>query len=135
MKIYLATSGEYDDYKVLHAFRNRSDAEAYALGDDVEEHELREGPAEVRKFHVLRWRPDLGDRDAAWPACANPDLKCDQRDFDSSVTCTATWSAPVPTLTLVVQGWDKAEVLGAYREQRARYEAARDPAREDPRRA
>ena len=29
MKIYLAMSGEYSDYRVRHAFARREDAEAY----------------------------------------------------------------------------------------------------------
>jgi hypothetical protein len=37
MIIYLATRGEYSDYRVCHAFARREDAEAYKLGDDVAE--------------------------------------------------------------------------------------------------
>lgn len=35
MKVYLATAGEYSDYRVKHAFARREDAESYRLGDDV----------------------------------------------------------------------------------------------------
>src|ERR1035441_2640518 len=56
MIIYLATSGEYIDYQVCHAFAKREDAESYKLGDDVKEMEVRDGPVEVRTWHTLNWR-------------------------------------------------------------------------------
>jgi hypothetical protein len=55
MMIYLATSGEYDDYRVEAAFTRREDAEAFELGDDVEEMKLHDGPLEVRTWHQIRW--------------------------------------------------------------------------------
>ncbi len=53
MKVYLATSGEYSDYRVCHAFAREEDAASYALGDAVLELEVRDGPVEVRPEHTL----------------------------------------------------------------------------------
>ena len=56
MKVYLATAGEYSDYRVCHAFARREDAESYKLGDDVKELEVHDGPVEVRYWYDLDWR-------------------------------------------------------------------------------
>jgi hypothetical protein len=52
--IYLATSGGIG-CKVEAVFARREDAEAFALGDGVEEFELHDGPLEVRTWYHLRW--------------------------------------------------------------------------------
>jgi hypothetical protein len=36
-KVYLATSGEYSDFTVRHAFAREEDARSYLLADDVME--------------------------------------------------------------------------------------------------
>ena len=56
MKVYLATAGEYSDYRVRHAFTREEDAEAYPLGDDVLELEVHDGPVEVRTGTCWTWR-------------------------------------------------------------------------------
>ena len=59
MKVYLATHGSYSDFEVRAVFKREADAEAYELGDSVEEFDLLEGPKEVRTWHRLSWRPDM----------------------------------------------------------------------------
>src|ERR1035441_4322522 len=81
--IYLATSGEYSDYQVCHAFAKREDAESYKLGDDVKEMEVRDGPVEVRTWHTLNWRADWPEREAeAGFVAGNPHPWTERRDFD-----------------------------------------------------
>jgi hypothetical protein len=63
MKVYLATSGSYSDYRVRGVFAREEDAEAYELADDVEEFDLKEGPQEVRSWHTLRWEPHRPEPD------------------------------------------------------------------------
>jgi hypothetical protein len=48
--IYLATAGEYSDYRVVGAFVHREHAEAYGRGDDVSEIEL----GELKKRNPIR---------------------------------------------------------------------------------
>ena len=72
MKVYLATSGEYSDYGVCHAFSRREDAEAYPLGDDVLELEVHDGPVEVRFWYEMSWVPRWPDRESDGLTAANP---------------------------------------------------------------
>lgn len=58
-KIYLATEGEYSSFGIVAAFTDRADAEACPLADSVEEYELRDGPMDVRPWHVLTWTPSM----------------------------------------------------------------------------
>ncbi|MFI7113976.1 hypothetical protein ACIBK9_47200 [Nonomuraea sp. NPDC050227] len=59
MKVYLATSGSYSDFRVQGVFAREEDAAAYELGESVSEYELWEGPQQVRDWHELTWYPDL----------------------------------------------------------------------------
>jgi len=122
VKVYLATSGEYSDYRVRHAFTREEDAEAYKLGDDVLELEVHDGPVEVRYWYDLDWRADWGDRKAiSGVQVANPHMDSELRDFDRDErNVQHTWSGR----HLNVQGWDKQAVLKVYSEQRAKYLAA-----------
>ena len=135
-KIYLATSGEYSDYRVQHVFSRREDAEAYELGDGVEERELQEGPVEVRVWHMLFWDARIGDRKGDSLRQANPYEYSQRRDFDGRPGHTehrwhgdhdaryperAGTSANGPRLQ--VSGWDLDRVRKVYSEQRAQYEA------------
>jgi hypothetical protein len=125
VKIYLATAGEYSDFRVCHAFTRREDAESYKLGDEVKELELHDGPVEVRYWYRLTWNPRLPDRKAAFPAMANPHIYDDYRDFDGSEKHVEHTWAP-ETGVLYVQGWDRQLVLKVYSEQRAQYLARKE---------
>jgi len=119
MKVYLATSGEYSDYRVQHVFARREDAEAYALGDDVEERELHDGPVEVREWHRLMWHPDAPDSDADGLALGNPYMISEQRDFDGRPGHIQHGWDRASQFYLRVEGWDLAGVRKVYSEQRA----------------
>jgi hypothetical protein len=124
MKVYLATSGEYSDYRVQHVFTRREDAEEYPLGDDVEERELRDGPVEVRFWHALIWRANHPDEVARDFCAANPYQSEECRDFDGRPGhIQHHWAGP-PERTgpiLYVEGWDREGVLKVYSEQRAQH--------------
>lgn len=130
MKVYLATSGEYSDYRVRHVFAREEDAEAYALGDGVEEFEVREWPVEVRAWHELTWHPSQPDRERSHPQGGNPQIhSAGLRDFDGDERhAEHTWSFPqTPTLAwLRVGGWDLGRVKKVYSEQRAQYLARKE---------
>jgi hypothetical protein len=122
-RIYLATRGEFSDYRVCHAFTRREDAEAYQLGDDVLEMEVREGPVEVRYWYDLDWHADRPDHKGAWPVVANPYVHSELRDFDGDERRVEhTWSGD----WLNVQGWDKQAVMKVYSEQRTQYLARQE---------
>jgi hypothetical protein len=123
MKIYLATAGEYSDFRVCHAFTKREDAEAYALGDDVMEMELSDSPVEVRTWHTLWWdsaRPDQTDL----RGYSNPYESSYPRDFDGDPRhAEHRWNKDhngVRT-TLIAGGWDRDQVRKVYSEQRAQH--------------
>lgn len=126
MKVCLATSGEYSDFRVCHAFAKREDAEAYALGDDVREMEVREGPVEVRTWHMIWWdsaRPDQ-ERDPQGYRNANPHEYSDQRDFDGDPRhAEHQWNKDHNGVRrmLSVGGWDRDQVRKVYSEQRAQH--------------
>jgi len=122
VKVYLATAGEYSDYRVRHAFSRREDAEAYQLGDDVAEFEVHDGPVEVRNWHYLHWNPALPDREASWPTSANPYLESELRDFDGDErNVQHEWVEFPGRKWLRVSGWDRRRVLKVYSEQRGQY--------------
>ncbi len=124
MKVYVATSGEYSDYRICHVFARREDAEDYAGADSVEEYEVRGGPVEMRPWHTLTWNTDLPDREATSLALANPYEQSWPQDFDGDERKTShAWNGP-PQRTgpvLEVQGWDLNRVRKVYSEQRAQY--------------
>lgn len=126
MKVYLATSGEYSDYRVLHAFARREDAEAYPLADDVEEYELHEGPVEVRTRHTVHWYPE----GQGWGVPGqNPNFFGASYDFDGRPNHVEhTWHTTPGTgnVWLVVEGWELERVQKVYSEQRAQYIARKD---------
>jgi len=122
MIIYLATRGEYSDYRVCHAFARREDAEAYKLGDDVAEFEVHDGPVEVRFWYDLDWDTREPEQQDAWPP--NPHIESELRDYDGDEKrAEHTWSGDV---FLNVQGWDRDLVRKVYSEQRAQFLARKE---------
>jgi len=124
VKVYLATSGEYSDYRVGHVFTRREDAEAYPLGDDVEERELRDGPVEVRDWHTVTWRADAPDLPADGLRATNPWVTSYLRDFDGRPGhIEHDWAGPPERAgpVLAVRGWDREGVMKVYSEQRAQF--------------
>lgn len=126
MKIYLATSGDYSDYRVRHVFARKEDAEAYALGDDVEEFEVQEGPVEVRPWHELMWWPDRPDRQAGEFTGANPLVySAGRRDYDGNARhVDHRWNDA--RTCLEVEGWERERVMKVYSEQRAQHLAHKE---------
>lgn len=118
VKVYLATTGEYSDYRVVRVFANRADAEAYPIADDIEEYELTEGPVDVRPWHEITWR--LNDRE--------PEQTHELRDFDGHPNncihrLCSSYGRPH---ALTVEGWDLTRVQKVFSEQRAQYVAMQD---------
>jgi hypothetical protein len=134
VKVYLATAGEYSDYRVLHAFARREDADAYKLGDDVKELEIHDGPVKVRRWHQLTWRADRGDRMGEnGLGLPNPHIYGgEERDFDGDGKHVEhRWSKAYMqevegNAHLTVGGWDLALVKKVYSEQRAQYLARKE---------
>jgi len=131
MKVYVATHGQYSDYRICHVFRNREDAEAYADSDNVEEYELLEGPVERRAWHRLYWHAGQPDQDPGGVRAGNPWMFSDHHDFDGDPRRVEhKWTSrravnaddvvfDMPVLT--VEGWDRDRVLKVYSEQRAQH--------------
>lgn len=128
MKVYLATSGEYSDYRVQQVFVRREDAEGYALGDDVQEFELREGPAETRIEHRLYWNSWTEDREETATTGANPWVATERLDFDGQPhRVEHQWNHNSRHGShLTVKGWDLVRIRKVYSEQRAQFIAKRD---------
>jgi hypothetical protein len=117
VKVFLATAGEYSDYRVKAAFARREDAEAYPLGDDVLEMELHDGPAEIRTWYELRWHGTTSD------GRANPYTSSEPRDFNGNLKhAEHSWHFD----WLTVGGWDLTRVKKVYGEQRAQYLARKE---------
>lgn len=129
MKVYLATAGEYSDYRVCCAFSKREDAESYPLGDDVLELEVHDGPVEVRRWYWLWWFADQPDRKRGnGLISSNPVIHDDGlRDFDGDPRhAEHRWDHSLNRNVLTVEGWDKQLVMKVYSEQRAQYLARRE---------
>lgn len=128
MKVYLATSGEYSDYCVKQVFARREDAEAYDLGDAVEEFEVQEGPVETRIEYRLYWNTRIEDREASATAGANPWIAKERLDFDGQPRRVEhQWNHHAQYgSTLTVKGWDLDRIRKVYSEQRAQYIACTD---------
>jgi hypothetical protein len=115
--VYLATAGEYSDYRVKAAFTRREDAEAFPLGDDVLEMELHDGPAEVRQWHELHWNVKSAD------GRGNPWTYSEPREFDGDEKhAEHFWHNG----GLRVGGRDLSLVKKVYSEQRAQYLAGKE---------
>lgn len=127
-KVYLATAGEYSDYRVLHAFTSSDDAWAYPLGDDVLELELHDGPVEVRMWSEIWWWPHEPDSERDGFSAGNPSEHHQQKDFDGRPKWVGhRWSHNHRGQSLlVVEGWDAQRVRKVYSEQRAQHIAKQD---------
>ncbi len=127
MKVYLATSGEYSDFRVQQVFARREDAEAYDLGDDVQEFELRDGPVETRIEHRLYWNPQIEDREETATAMANPWFATERLDFDGQPhRVEHQWNHGARGSNLTVKGWELERIRKVYSEQRAQHLARQD---------
>jgi hypothetical protein len=123
VKVYLATAGEYSDYRVLQVFARREDAESYELGEDVEEWDVEDGPVEMRTWHSLHWWPARPEgRDPQGLRMDNPFERSSLRDFDSKLRTSHHWHQD----GLIVEGWDLNAVHKVYSEQRAQHIARRE---------
>jgi hypothetical protein len=124
VKVYVATSGEYSDYRIQHIFLERRDAEAYEGGDDVVEYEVMEGPVVRRPRYQLIWSPKIEDREQIpGQQMGNPFESVYQEDYlgDDPGYATHNWTARGHELVLYVQGWELDRVRKVYSEQRAIY--------------
>lgn len=120
--IYLATAGEYSDFRVVAAFTREEDARAYELADDVDEYVLHDGPIEVRPWWQIGWNADIDDREEDGWHAANPSESFEQRDFNGKPKWVQhAWHSRNGRDRLFVEGWDKERVRKVYSEQRAQY--------------
>jgi hypothetical protein len=128
VKVYVATSGEYSDYRIEHVFAREEDAGAYQGADSVHEYEVQEGPVEMRPWHTLIWHPGP-DHEGDSLRLANPYESSWPQDFDGRPEyVTHHWHGP-PERTgpiLYVEGWDLNRVRKVYSEQRAQHIAHQD---------
>jgi hypothetical protein len=108
-KVYVATSGSYSDYTVEGVFRNKEDAEAYALADDLLEFVLMDGPADVRPYYMATWNERSGDWTNSF------DQLYDGNDEVVVQDGTDYLSNP----WIRVTGWDKERVLKALGDRKA----------------
>lgn len=136
MKVYIATSGSYSDYRIDNVFLREEDAKAYAQGKGDEggwdEYEVHEGPVERRPWYCLTWCPHLEDRKGGSGVVANPFMTDYVQDYDPALKLCHEWGKTWnydPELrhdVLKVEGWDKQDVLKVYSEQRAQYRARKE---------
>jgi hypothetical protein len=100
---------------------------SYALGDDVMELELHDGPIEVWSWYSLVWDADQPDRPGDGMRLPNPDTKTERRDFDGRPKhAEHRWDETQYGRRLVVQGWELRRIQKVYSEQRAQYIARKD---------
>lgn len=127
-KVYLATAGEYSDYRIVKAFTSSDDAWGYPLGDDVLELELHDGPVEVRMWSELWWWPHQPDGPDGVGEMGNPHESHAQKDFDGRPKRVEhRWTTHHQGRSvLVVEGWDAQAVRKVYSEQRAQHIARQD---------
>lgn len=127
MKVFVATSGEYSDFRIQHIFANREDAEAYEGADDVIEYEVLEAPVERRPWHEIIWSPKIPDRPGDGFAMANPHYAAWPRDYTGDPGyATHHWASRRQEVVLCVQGWNPDRVHKVYSEQRAKYLASQE---------
>jgi hypothetical protein len=121
VKVYIATSGQYSDFRIQHVFANREDAEEYGGADDVTEYEVQEGPVPRRCWYTILWTPAVPDREGDGLFMANPHERGEARDFTGGDQASHHWTMRQNETVLCVQGWDLDRVHKVYSEQRAQY--------------
>lgn len=133
MKVYLASSGSYSDYRVLGIFAREEDAEAYELSEDVEEYEVHEGPQEVRAWRKLNWYPDQPEPEYetnwSWGPCKTPnpyeDTHPERRDYDGRPNRVehrwTRYRGERGSGHLEVCGWDIERIRKVFGELRAQW--------------
>lgn len=121
MKVYIATSGEYSDFRIRHVFAKRRDAESYQGADDVTEYEVQEGPVEQRPWYTVFWTATAPDRPSDGMWLSNPNEYATPRDYTGGDAASHHWATRGRETVLVVQGWDLQRVHKVYSEQRAQY--------------
>lgn len=120
MKVWIATSGSYSDYRIEAVFTHEEDARDFELGEDSEEYEVHDGPLEVRDWWTLMWFPQ-----SSHPRDPIPHAK--RRAFDGHPNYARhEWRKDGRASYLVVEGWERERVLKVYSEQRAQYIARKD---------
>lgn len=121
MKVWIATSGSYSDYRIVAVFTREEDADAFELGDSFEEYEVHEGPLEVRDWWTLRWFPQ-------GQTGQDRHESVQRRAFDGHPNYARhQWQKDgrhVPYLN--VEGWDLQRVREVFSEQRAEWIARKD---------
>lgn len=127
--VYLATAGEYSDYRVLGVFAREDDARLHPQADDVKEYELREKPVDLRYCYRIRWYPDYPDhaddeRPVVWPN-ANPYEREGELEEYDGIPVSHEWQTSAiagrDIRSLSVKGWDLAVVRKVYGEQRGKF--------------
>ncbi|WP_141576153.1 hypothetical protein [Actinomadura sp. WMMA1423] len=121
MKVWIATSGSYSDYRIEAVFTRPEDARDFELGEDFEEYEVHDGPLEVRDWWTLWWHPQ-GQHGP------DPVVTSDRRTFDGHPNYARhEWGKTgrhVPFLR--VEGWDRERVMKVFSEQRAQWATRND---------
>lgn len=119
-------------YKVVRAFANREDADAYGLADDILDMDVDEAPVDVCTWHTISWMPDQDEwsREEAVPDVGlheNPRRYEHRREFDNTPAnfVIHSWTR---YRALDVEGWDKALVETTYQALRTAHLAEITPA-------
>ncbi len=139
-EVYLAV--EYDGegqgyYKVVRAFANREDADAYDLADEILGMDIDDGPVDVRTRHSITWWPnrDEWSREEAVPSAGlfeNPRRSEHRREFGNppAIHVAHSWRGAANgsgLAALDVEGWDKDLVETTYQQLRTAYLAEITP--------
>jgi hypothetical protein len=134
MKVWIATSGSYSDYRIEHVFLNEEDANAYTeacYDGGYASYEVHEGPIQKRPYYELTWWPHEPDQSEPRER-ANPwthSYKGDYIPSEHPKPAKHEWHKPTgnnPEGFLRVEGFDHEAVLKVYSEQRAIYLAKRE---------
>lgn len=97
MKVYVATSGEYSDFRICRVFARREDAENYRIADDVQEWEVEEHPVAIGTHYTLWWDPHRPDTESQDGFHANPWIFTDLGELPAMRTVEHLWpTQPLP---------------------------------------
>lgn len=126
MKVYIATSGEYSDFRIKHVFASYDHAHAYRGADDVTEYEVLEEPVDQHYWYTVLWTATIPDREGDGLYMSNPHERGEPRDFIGGEQTSHHWTTRNHEAVLIVQGWDLERVHKVFSEQRAQYMARAD---------